>query len=262
MLKRSELEKILKAAVEAAHKAGKIHMQFYRKKLLVQEKAKASLVTKVDVKSEKTIQQHLAKKFPEFGFLGEESGQSGSEDQPVWHVDPLDGTTNFVHGFPMFCVSIGLAVGGEPVLGVIHIPTLKETFTAAKGLGARLNGKRIRVSGRAELSECLLTTGFAYLHDPDRLIPEISRFQKAHIEARAVRRPGAAAIDLAYVAAGIFDGFWEKNLSSWDVCAGSCLIEEAGGRVSDYSGKPFTLSGREILASNGLVHEAMMGILK
>lgn len=260
MLTKTDLKKILKVAVGAAEAAGQYQMKYFRKRLDVHEKARSSLVTKVDVQSEALIRKKLSKDFQDFLFLGEESGISNSEGiatTPMWHVDPLDGTTNFVHGFPMFCVSIGLAIGDEPVLGVIHIPTLNETFAAAKGLGARLNGKPIRVSKRKQLSESLLTTGFAYLNEPKRLSPEIRKFEKAHVEARAVRRPGAAAIDMAYVSCGIFDGFWERNLSSWDICAGTILIREAGGLVTDYSGDPFRLNGREVLASNGKIHDAM-----
>lgn len=260
MLEKKDLKNILKVAIEAAELAGEFQLKYFRKRLDVHEKARSSLVTKVDLQSEALIKKKLSKAFPSFLFLGEESGISSSEGiltTPMWHVDPLDGTTNFVHGFPMFCVSIGLAIGDEPVLGVIHIPTLKETFYAAKGMGTKLNGKAVQVSKRKQLSESLLTTGFAYLNEPKRLSPEIRKFEKAHVEARAVRRPGAAAIDMAYVSCGIFDGFWERNLSSWDVCAGTILIREAGGLVTDYSGDDFRLNGKEVLASNGKIHDAM-----
>lgn len=257
-----ELEKIRKAAVEAAEAAGAVSLRHFRKRLDVREKARSSLVTEVDLKCEALIKKRLQKTFPGFRFLGEESGASSSDGAlPTWHVDPLDGTTNFVHGFPMYCVSVGLAVGDEPIVGVIHIPTLKETFHGARGLGARLNRKPIKVSGRQKLSECLLTTGFAYTHEASALDPEIERFRHAHLEARAVRRPGAAAIDMAYVAGGIFDGFWERNLSSWDVCAGTLLIREAGGTVSAYDGSPFRIAGKEVLATNGRIHEQMRKLL-
>ncbi len=264
MFKPSELKKIKAVAIKAAHEAGKIHLKYYRKKLNVREKEAAGLVTQVDLQSEKLIKKILNKQFPNFAFLGEETGESKklSEDTPVWHVDPLDGTTNFVHGFPMFCVSIGLAIRDEPILGVIYIPTLNETFHGAKNCGAFLNKKRMKVSKRNILKECLLTTGFAYIADEEKLAPEVTRFKKVSLEARAVRRPGAAAIDLAYVAAGIFDGFWEKNLSSWDICAGALLVSEAGGSVSNFSNEPIKLSKKEILATNGHIHESMIEILK
>lgn len=255
-MKKAELEKITKIATKTALEAGDILMKFYRKKIAVSEKVAAGLVTKADLTSEAHIKKVFKKHFPSFSFLGEESGESfRADDQtPVWHVDPLDGTTNFVHGFPMFCVSIGLSLGNTPILGVIHIPTIKETFYGSKGNGAFLNKKRIRVSKRANLSECLLTTGFAYIHQEEKLKPEIERFKKISLAARAVRRPGAAAIDLAYVAAGVFDGFWEKNLSSWDVCAGSLLVREAGGLVTDFAGTEFKLPLKEIVACNSLIH--------
>lgn len=262
-MKKAELQKVRKAAIAAAEEAGEVLLKFYRKRLDIREKARSSLVTQADVKSEQLIRKILERKFPNFQFRGEESGVSNDADPsaPMWHVDPLDGTTNFVHGFPMFCVSIGLALGNEPVLGVIHIPTLNETFHAAKGCGAAFGRKPMKVSKRENLSECLLTTGFAYLHEEQKLEPEIERFQNAHLQARAVRRPGAAAIDLAYVAAGVFDGFWERNLSSWDVCAGTVLVREAGGTVTDYDGNPFRLDGQEILASNGKIHRPMMKLM-
>ena len=263
MLNKKELESVRKTSLEAAETAGKLLMRFFRKQLEVREKARSSLVTQADVNSEAIIKKILQKKFPSFSFLGEESGHEGSTatDHPTWHVDPLDGTTNFVHGFPMFCVSIGLAIGNKPVVGVIHIPALGETFHGAHELGARWNRKPMRVSQRKKLSDCLLTTGFAYLQDASKLDPEIHRFRAAHLEARAVRRPGAAAIDLAYVASGVFDAFWERNLSTWDVCAGALLVKEAGGKVTDYSGGPLELYGKEILASNPHIHQNMIKIL-
>ncbi len=263
-MKKAELEKIRRVAVEAAEEAGKLTLRYYRKTFDIQEKARSSLVTEADLKSERLIRKILSKKFPTFQFLGEEGGENAqaAPDAPRWHVDPIDGTTNFVHGFPMYCVSIGLEVAGEPIVGVIHIPTLGETFHAAKGHGARLNRKPIRVSKRRKLEECLLTTGFAYLHEEKAISPEIERFKRAHLEARAVRRPGAAAIDLAYVAGGIFDAFWERNLSSWDICAGIALIREAGGEVTNYQGRPVNMNDKELLATNGLVHSEMMNILR
>lgn len=264
MFKKSELDKIRKTAVKAALAAGEIHMRYYRKRLDVREKARSSLVTEVDLKSEALIRRVLEKEYPTFQFRGEESGETAgrAKSEPMWHVDPLDGTTNFVHGFPMFCVSIGLALGDDPLVGVIHIATLDETFHGSKGNGAHLNRKPLKVSRRRKLEQSLLTTGFSSLRESDELSPEILKFEKAHVEARAVRRPGAAAIDLAYVSAGVFDGFWEKNLSSWDICAGALLVREAGGKVTSYDGGPFRLHGNQILATNGLIHKEMQKILK
>ncbi len=263
-LKKAELEKIRKAAVEASIEAGKITLRYFRKRFEVREKARSSLVTEADMKSEALIRRLLTKKFPSFQFRGEEGGKNSNArlDAPMWHVDPLDGTTNFVHGFPMYCVSIGLALGDEPLVGVVHIPTLGETYHGAKGAGALLNRQKIRVSQRKNISECLLTTGFAYMHKEEVITPEIELFKQAHLQARAVRRPGAAAIDLAYVAAGIFDAFWEKNLSSWDICAGALLVKEAGGTVTDYRGSSSKIDGNEILATNGHIHARMMKMLR
>ncbi|MCO5143705.1 MAG: inositol monophosphatase [Oligoflexia bacterium] len=262
-LSKKDLSLIQKESILAAEAAGKLILKYYQKQFKVKEKARSSLVTEADINSEALIQKRLKKKFPDFHFLGEESGKilSSDNDAPMWHVDPLDGTTNFVHGFPMFCVSIGLAVGNKPVSGVIHVPVLNETYHAALGLGAYKDSKKIAVSKRKKFSDCLLTTGFAYMKSSHELSPEILKFELAHLKARAVRRPGAAAIDLAYVAAGIFDGFWERNLSSWDVCAGMILVTEAGGKVTDYSGNPASLNKAEILATNKLIHQEMLDIV-
>jgi myo-inositol-1(or 4)-monophosphatase len=263
MLKPKELAKIRKEAVLAAEAAGELLMKYWRKKFTVSEKFRAGLVTEADVKSEALIRKRLQRAFPDFVFLGEESGRSagGDLDTPVWHVDPLDGTTNFVHGFPMFCVSIGLAIRNQPLVGVVHIPPLGETMHGAHELGAMFNRKPMKISTRKKLSDCLFTTGFAYMDEEAPLAAELERFKKISLSARAVRRPGAAAIDLAYVAAGIFDGFWEKNLSSWDVCAGALLVQEAGGSVTDFKGGPIDFEKREILATNGLVHGEMKKLL-
>lgn len=262
-MKPAELKKIKKEAMTTAIAAGEILMRYWRKKFSMAEKFQAGLVTEADLKSEALIRKRLQKAFPDFVFLGEESGRSagGDADTPVWHVDPLDGTTNFVHGFPMFCVSIGLAIGNRPLVGVVHIPPLGEILHAASGCGAFFNKKPMKVSRRKELPKCLFTTGFAYLHDEAILTPEIERFKRVSLNSRAVRRPGAAAIDLAYVAAGIFDGFWEKNLSSWDVCAGAVLVEEAGGLVTDFSGGAIDFEKREILATNGIIHDEVKKLL-
>jgi myo-inositol-1(or 4)-monophosphatase len=264
MLKPTELKKIKKEAQGAAYAASEILMRYWRKKFTVAEKYKAGLVTEADVKSENLIRKRLQKAFPDFVFLGEESGRSrgGNADTPVWHVDPLDGTTNFVHGFPMFCISIGLAIRNQPLVGVIYIPPLNEMIHGAYKQGSFFNKKPMKVSKRSKLNECLFTTGFAYLDEEQQLEPELERFKRISLSSRAVRRPGAAAIDLAYVAAGIFDGFWEKNLSSWDICAGSLLVSEAGGCVTDFSGKPVDFEKREILATNAEVHDRMQLLLK
>jgi myo-inositol-1(or 4)-monophosphatase len=161
----------------------------------------------------------------------------------------------------MFCISIGLALGDKPLVGVIHIPPLGEMFQGALGCGAHFGRKELRVSQRAELKDCLMTTGFAYVDEEKTLARELEGFKNISLKTRAVRRPGAAAIDLAYVAAGIFDGFWERNLSSWDICAGSLLVSEAGGKVTNFSGGTMKMKDREILASNSRIHPQMVSLL-
>jgi myo-inositol-1(or 4)-monophosphatase len=178
-------------------------------------------------------------------------GQEG-----LWIVDPLDGTTNFVHGFPMFCVTVAAEFKGEVVVGVTYHPILNELYIAVKGKGAFVNKKRMRVSETTKLKNSLLATGFAYSAS-DVLKSEMSSFERASRSARAVRRPGSAALDLAYTARGVFDGFWERNLSPWDVAAGSLLVTEAGGKVSDFTGKKFDVHGKEVLATNGLIHKSI-----
>jgi myo-inositol-1(or 4)-monophosphatase len=266
-LSKSDLALALKSALAAARAAGKIQANFFRKAIRVDEKKGAGLVTEVDLKSEEIILKRLRRDFPSFAIIGEESGASAGSsgptksDTPTWHVDPLDGTTNYAHGFPMYGVSIGLAVGEHPLLGVILAPSLGECWSAARGQGAFRNGEAIRVSPRKRLPDCLLSTGFAYMRDK-ALQDALGRFRRASLEARAVRRPGAAALDLAYVAMGVFDGFWERNLNSWDVCAGIALVEEAGGKISDYEFKPFSFAAREILASNGTIHKSLTELLR
>ncbi len=192
-LKKAELEKVRKAACEAAIEAGKITLRYFRKRFEVREKARSSLVTEADMKSEALIRRLLTKKFPGFQFRGEEGGENtqAASDAPMWHVDPLDGTTNFVHGFPMYCVSIGLALGDEPLVGVIHIPTLGETYHGAKGSGALLNRQKLRVSQRKTIGESLLTTGFAYMHKEEVITPEqpVTDSQGRTRILRVVKRP-------------------------------------------------------------------------
>ena len=266
MLSNKDLALALKSALAAARAAGKVQAKFFRKAFRVDEKKGAGLVTEVDLKSEELILKKLRRDFPSFSVIGEESGASrgsstASGDVPTWHVDPLDGTTNYAHGFPMYGVSVGLAIGERPILGVILAPSLQECWWATRGQGAFRNGERIRVSPRKSLPDCLLSTGFAYMRDK-ALQDALGRFRRASLEARAVRRPGAAALDLAYVAMGVFDGFWERSLNSWDVCAGIALVEEAGGRISDYDLKDFRFGAREILASNGTIHKRLAELLR
>ncbi len=255
---------MLNIAIEAALTAGKLLKQHAGKAREIQLKQGESknLVTEIDKKSEEQIISILKRHFPHHEVLAEESGrQKGKSSEFRWIIDPLDGTTNFTHGFPVFCVSIALEVRDEIVLGVIYDPNFNELFTAEKGQGAFLNGKQIRVSRLSHLKNSLLVTGFPYniTENPNHAI---ERFVSFLMNSQAVRRMGSAAIDLAYVAAGRYEGFWEVDLHPWDMAAGILLVAEAGGTVSTFSGEKFSIYGKEILASNGLVHDEMISTLK
>jgi len=256
-----DFQRIHLAANDAAIAAGKVLLKYFGKTFEVREKKLAGLVTNADLEAEAAALKILKKARPDFGFLAEESGAS-DETRPAegrWILDPLDGTTNFVHGFPMFCVSIAAEWRGQLVAGVIHHPVLNETTWAVRGKGAFVGKKRIQVSQTRKLSNSLLTTGFTYRKND--LPKEMGPFEKLSGVARAIRRPGSAALDLAYTARGVFDGFWERNLAPWDVAAGALLVEEAGGKVTDFAGGPFRLEGGEILATNQLLHRAILSSL-
>lgn len=247
---------LLEGAVEAAYQAGKIIKKYYHGKISVKEKGSLGLVTNADVEAELAALKILKKIAPHFGLLTEETHANGKIEKGqkgLWIVDPLDGTTNFVHRFPMFCVTIAAEIKGQTEVGVIYHPILDELYTAVRGKGAYLNGKRMKVSQTNSLKDALLTTGFAY-RSRNLLHTEMDAFSVLSKEARAIRRPGSAALDLAYTARGVFDGFWERHLSAWDVAAGALLVTEAGGRVSSFKNKKFSPHGDEILASNGKLH--------
>jgi myo-inositol-1(or 4)-monophosphatase len=219
-----------------------------------------NLVTAADRASEDLIVAALREEFPEHGINGEEGGGIPGDGRHVWTVDPLDGTVNFTHGHPFFAVSIGLVVDGEPLLGVVHAPVLGETFVGEVGAGATLNGVPIGVSGTEDLMEAMLATGFAYVRNehPDH---NVDNFSRLIFKARSIRRAGAAAIDLAYVAAGRLDGFWELHLAPWDVAAGAAILLAAGGRITDFGGGDAYLTCGHVVASNGPLHEAIRGSL-
>jgi len=238
--------------IEAAHAAGTVLLKYFGRSFDVREKAQAGLVTNADLEAERAALRVLKKARPDFGFLAEESGESKSPAEGRWILDPLDGTTNFVHGFPMFCVSIAAEWQNQVVVGVIYHPVLNETYWSIQGKGAFLGKKRLKVSKTRQLRDSLLTTGFTYRKN--ELPLEMRPFERLSATVRAIRRPGSAALDLAYTARGVFDGFWERNLSPWDVAAGSLLVQEAGGKVTDFSGNPFSMNGSEILATNKTLH--------
>jgi myo-inositol-1(or 4)-monophosphatase len=255
---------LLNFAIQTARDAGSLLAERFGRNLRVSNKSELDLVTESDLASEKLIIDRIKTHYPRHTILAEESGMNepgGDSDEGGWRwiIDPLDGTTNYAHGYPCFCVSIGLEHDGRMEVGVVYDPLRDEMFTAERGQVAALNGKRIQVSPTPSLTSALLCTGFPY---DVRERSEFARhFSNFIMNAQGVRRDGAAALDLAYVAAGRFDGFWEEGLKPWDVAAGMLLIEEAGGRVSDYHNQPLDIFNPPILASNGLIHEQMMRVL-
>ena len=244
-------------AEQAAREAGRLLLRSFRtERSPVRSKGLGDIVTDADAASERLIRRRLAPSG--IPVLGEEGGGPEALSRGrLWIVDPLDGTVNFAHGNPVFSVSIALVEDGRTLLGVVHDHTRGETFSAERGKGAWLNGKRISVSRKTKLIESLLSTGFSYQRGR-ALDRSLKRFGRFHHLARAVRRPGSAALDLAYVAAGRFDAFWETGLKPWDVAAGRLLVEEAGGRVTDYAGRACRLGHPDILASNGRLHAVMI----
>jgi myo-inositol-1(or 4)-monophosphatase len=241
---------------DIAREAGALLMEQFQGHVKIEYKGEADLVTIADRKSEALIRERIRQHWPAHDILGEEQGFKDTGSEYRWYVDPLDGTTNFAHGFPVFCVSMALEYKGSRIAGVVYDPTRDELFAAERGGGAYLNEQRIRVSKVANLSECLVATGFPS-HKRHKN-PNIFFYHQITLRTHGVRRAGSAALDLCYVACGRFDGFWEFNLNPWDTAAGVLIAEEAGGKVSNFSGGPFQLDSRETLASNGLVHEALL----
>lgn len=259
----SDLENYLEEGKTAALKGGELLKRYWGKLEKIREKGFAwDLVTEADTASEKAVLDHLHKKFPDHQTLSEEAGHQGDKSSPFqWVIDPLDGTTNYTHQYPMIAVSIGLWFKRDPVVAIVYNPIINEMFLAAKGSGATLNGNPIKVSTTSTLNKSLLATGFAY----DRLETTDTNYTEfCHLTnvSQGVRRLGAAAIDLAYVAAGRLDGFWERGLKPWDMAAGVLLVTEAGGRVSDYELKPLDFSTGRILATNGVIHQLLNDALK
>ena len=259
---------MLNFAIQTAREAGHVLAErFGRTVLQVSYKGDIDLVTESDLAAERLIIERIRSYYPRHAILSEEAGASTHDSDDVgaqqseykWIVDPLDGTTNYAHGYPCFCVSIALERAGEIIVGVIYDPMRDEMFAAERGEGATLNGRRIRVSQTDDLNRALLCTGFPYdVRDRGEFVRHFAGFI---MHAQAVRRDGSAALDLAYVACGRFDGFWEEGLRPWDVAAGVILVEESGGHVTHYDGSRFRVYAPPILASNGLIHDAMMGVL-
>ena len=266
---------LLRSAESIAREAGALLREFYHRGVRTEYKGDVDLVTEADRASEALIGDRLRSAFPDHGIYGEEGTRQSLESEYRWYVDPLDGTTNFAHGFPVFCVILGcerrrpgLAPGedGEMVAGVIYDPLRDEMFSAARGEGATLatgngrNAQPIHVSQAKSLQESLIATGFPS-HKRHRS-PNVHFYQEFTLRSHGVRRAGAAGIDLAYVACGRLDGYWEFNLNPWDTSAGSLLLEEAGGRITHFDGSKFTLDSREILATNGHIHPEMQHLFE
>ena len=257
----SELNEYLDTAVSAAKLAGDEIKKFWGKDFQIEKKSEIDLVTEVDKKAEKIILDFILSRYPSHSVLAEESGKTLQKSSYLWHVDPLDGTTNFAHGYPSFCTSIGLEISGTLNVGVVFEPLRGELFTALHNQGSFLNGKKISISDTRELGDSLLCTGFAYDVRKNKT-NNLREFGNFIVSAQGVRRDGSAALDLCYLACGRFDGFWEYNLNSWDIAAGVLMIQEAGGTVTTMDGSPIDLNGKNLLASNGKIHSQMQEILK
>lgn len=253
----------LTAAVEAARRAGRMQLDRFNEAIVVEKKGAIDLVTEVDLAVERMLRALLAERFPDHAILAEELGQSegAAHASHLWIVDPLDGTTNYAHGIPIFCVSIALRVDGVLHTGVVFDPSRDELFSAQRGAGAWLNGRRLTTSPAEQLTDAVLGTGFPY--DVHHTLDEVVGLFRAFVgRARGVRRLGSAALDLSYVAAGRFDGFWEQRLMPWDLAAGALIVQEAGGMVTDWTGAPFDVFQPAIVASNGRLQQEMLEVLR
>jgi myo-inositol-1(or 4)-monophosphatase len=249
---------LLNVAVMAARRAGNSLIRNLVKldKLNIEKKGRNDYVSDADRAAESEVIETIHKHYPDHAILAEESGPSGESDT-LWIIDPLDGTTNYLHGFPVFCVSIGVQVSGRMEHAVVYDPMRQELFTASRGTGAQLDGRRIRVSGQTQLERALIGTGFPFRQAPQQLPPYLEMLGKMVRNTSGVRRPGAAALDLCYVAAGRLDGFWETGLAPWDLAAGSLIIREAGGIVSGLDGSENFLDTGHILTGSPKIYAAM-----
>ena len=258
------LHQIRQTARQAAQEAGALLGRNFAQLHQITLKGRHDPVTESDLQSQQLIIARLSQAFPQFGFVAEEAGLSAWSDEDSngrWIIDPLDGTVNFAHNFPLFCVSIAWQRRGVVEYGVVYDPLRDEMFEAVKGQGAWLNDTPIRVSDIGDLDRALLATGFPY-NVAERLEETMLRLRRLLVQAQGVRRPGSAAIDLCYLAAGRVDGFWEEGLKPWDTAAAVLIVEEAGGRVSTFAGTPFTLTDDSVAASNGLLHAQLLAALQ
>jgi len=255
-----DLARIREVAIAAAAGAGDILRNHWGRTHYIEKKGPIDLVTEADLASEETILQIINRAFPNHKILAEERGVTLGTDQYEWIIDPLDGTTNYAHHLPEFSISIAFALEGNMVFGLVLSPVMGEFFCATRGQGATFNGRPMRVSGIKTVADSLLVTGFPY--DLPPVIHELmGRMERCVLAAQGIRRLGSAALDLCYVACGRFDGFWEQNLAPWDTAAGMVIVQEAGGALTDFSGEPFTVGKKEILATNGHIHNEMTGLL-
>ncbi|OGW09827.1 MAG: hypothetical protein A2W77_06020 [Nitrospinae bacterium RIFCSPLOWO2_12_39_16] len=269
-----ELKNFLKIAIEAVKEAGKIQEEKFGENFKIEHKGEINLVTEVDYQCEKVIIDIIKRHYPEHEILTEEAGSvkglppshspltkgGQMEGKYKWIIDPLDGTTNYAHSYPCFCASVGLEIDGEIVAGAVYNPMIDELFTSIKGEGAYLNGNRIRVSKIGDINKSLLATGFPY-DIRESKENNLNHFCNFAVRAQAIRRPGSAVLDLCYLAAGRFDGFWELKLYPWDMAASSLIVKESGGMITDFKGSEFSIYKGEMLASNGLIHKEMINIL-
>lgn len=256
-------EQVLSIAIKAVSLGREVLLNYFGNLEHVEEKFQAGLVSEADKESERIIAEHLKKNFPSIEFLGEESFAAGAKVQwesagskGRWILDPLDGTTNYIHRFPIFCISLGLEIDGQIQLAVIDVPMLRETYTAIRGQGAFVNGRRLSISKTTELKKALLATGFVAEHE-HVISEQLDIFGNIVRKCRGVRRPGAAAYDLCQVARGVFDGYWERNIQPWDAAAGILLVEEAGGVISTYRGDRYTPYKNSIIAGNATLVQCL-----
>ena len=247
-------------AIELAREAGGVLKHYMNREKHIELKGRANLVTVADKESEALIIRRIRQRYPGHAILAEESGAS-SGSGAKWIIDPLDGTTNFAHQYPFFCVSVGFEQDGRPLCGAVYDPWRDEMFSGGRGLGAFVNGERMRVSETGKLSDALIMTGFPY-GVREKMDAVLEQFRAFMFESQGVRRGGSAALDLCYNALGRVDGFWEVDLHPWDTAAGVVILEEAGGRVTDFSGGPFSVYGKQIVASNRHIHDEMLAVLR
>jgi myo-inositol-1(or 4)-monophosphatase len=256
------MEELKQVMLEAAKEAGKIIHHYFEGTFSIENKDSVNnLVTEVDKHSEKKIIEIIKASFPGHSIISEEVGELIQDSPYQWIIDPIDGTVNFAHGIPICCVSIGLKHKDELLLGVVYNPMMNELFFAEKGKGAYLNDKPIKASNKKDFETACLVTGFPYKW-PKTFEHPIRVFERFIMEGLPVRRLGSAAIDLCWVACGRFDGFWEYNLNSWDVAAGYLIVQEAGGRITNFDGEPYSIFDKETLATNGHIHEDMLKLIR